>query len=282
MIHASILPAQNGGTTYVPNMKETLRGAAHFGYYTIEPGRIEMAELKERFTPEQMALLEKLNRADLEHLPRMRQLVVPDALDPTTKEDAELDYAPLPREWLSAALAPKAIVVYLPGQVFGGYEYGKLVRWGPISSGSDKMPTPEGFHHLNWKSKGRYSTEDPTWYMKWYFNFQNTEGRALHALELPGYPASHSCIRMLERDAMWLYGWGEQWTLDAMQINVNRPGTPVLLVGQYDFSNYYPWRIPSWLAKRVELPLLPIATPLPIFESLATPAPLLTLSPLTQ
>jgi lipoprotein-anchoring transpeptidase ErfK/SrfK len=246
--------AELGG---VPDLAQTYRVVGNGVNFIIEPGRgepgrVEMEELKKRFTPEQLALLEKLNRADVAHLPRMRQLVVPEnfGLD-------ELDYSPLPREWASAAEMPKAIVVHLPGQVFGGYEYGKLVRWGPISSGSDKMPTPEGFHHLNWKSKGRHSTEDPTWYMKWYFNFQNTEGRALHALEMPGYPASHSCIRMLERDARWLYDWGEEWALDAAKIKVDRAGTPVMLVGQYDFNNYYPWRIPAWLARPVELPLLP-------------------------
>ena len=182
----------------------------------------------------------------------MRQLVVPERFDKD-----ELDYAPLPREWPGAAQSPKAIVVHLPGQVFGAYEYGRLVRWGPVSSGSDKSPTPEGFHHLNWKSRGRHSTEDPTWYMKWYFNFQSAEGRALHALEMPGYPASHSCIRMLERDAMWLYGWGEEWTLDETKTQVAQPGTPVLLTGQYDFKEYYPWRRPEWLARPVDLPPLP-------------------------
>ena len=232
------LLAQNGGVPYQPNMKETVRVTGHAVNYTIEPGRIEPGrvgegELKKRFTPEQMALLEKLNRADVAHLPRMRQLVIPERLDLD-----ELEYSPLPRLYPSAAQTPKAIVVHLPGQVFGAYEYGKLVRWGPISSGSDKMPTPEGFHHLNWKSKGRTSTEDPTWYMKWYFNFQNTEGRALHALEMPGYPASHSCIRMLERDAMWLYGWGEPWKLDPTGVTVVEYGTPVFLVGQYDFNSY--------------------------------------------
>ena len=79
--------------------------------------------------------------------------------------------------------------------------------------------------------------------MKWYFNFQNSEGRALHALDMPGYPASHSCIRMLERDARWLYGWGEGWTLDESGVKVVQPGTPVLLTGQYDFKAYYPWQI---------------------------------------
>ena len=211
-----------------------------------------MAVLRKRFTPEQMAVLEKLNRADTKHLPRMRQLVIPDRFDLD-----ELKYSPLPQEYPSAKDRPKAIVVYLPGQVMGAYENGKLVRWAPISSGSDVVPTPEGFYHLNWRSKGRTSTEDKSWYMNWYFNFQNAEGRAFHELEMPGYPASHSCIRMLKRDAMWLYEWGEQWKLDPERKAVLEPGTPVFMVGQYDFKSYYPWRIPEWLAAPVTLPPLP-------------------------
>jgi hypothetical protein len=222
--------------------------------YRIEQGRIEMDVLRKRFTPEQMALLEKLNRADIKHLPRMRQLVIPDRLDLD-----ELAYSPLPLEYPSAKDRPKALIVHLPGQALGAYEYGQLVRWAPVSSGSDVMPTPEGFYHLNWKSKGRASTEDPSWYMNWYFNFQNTEGRALHQLEMPGYPASHSCIRMLERDAMWIFNWGEQWKLDPTGRTVLDYGTPLLMVGQYDFKSYYPWRVPEWLATPVALPPFPQA-----------------------
>jgi hypothetical protein len=220
--------------------------------YRIEPGRVEMAVLRKRFTPEQMALLEKLNRADLAHLPRMRELVIPDRF-----ELEEVAYSPLPQEYPSAKDTAKALVVHLPGQVLGAYEFGKLVRWAPISSGSEVLPTPEGLYHLNWKSKGRASTDDPTWYMKWYFNFQNTEGRALHELEMPGYPASHSCIRMLERDAMWLYEWGEQWKLDSTGKSVVEQGTPIFLVGQYDFKSYYPWRSIEWLSAPLALPPLP-------------------------
>jgi lipoprotein-anchoring transpeptidase ErfK/SrfK len=241
--------AQTGNIAMTPHGATASAGPIT---YRIETGRVEMAILTKRFTPEQMALLEKLNRADVAHLPRMRQLVIPDRFDLD-----ELAYSPLPQEYPSAKDTFKAIVVHLPGQVMGAYEYGKLVRWAPISSGSDVLPTPEGFHHLNWKSKGRASTENSKWYMNWYFNFQNTEGRAFHELEMPGYPASHSCIRMLKRDAMWLYEWGVQWKLDPTGTTVAEPGTPVFLVGQYDFESYYPWRVPEWLSAPVTLPPLP-------------------------
>jgi hypothetical protein len=90
--------------------------------------------------------------------------------------------------------------------------------------------------------------------MPWYFNIDNVAGRALHQYALPGRPASHGCVRLLERDAQWLYGWGDGWTLDRTGTRVVRPGTPVFIVGGYQFDAPPPWRSPEWLAGPVELP----------------------------
>lgn len=40
-----------------------------------------LTELRQRFTPEQLVLLEKLNRADLRHLARFKRIIVPDRWD---------------------------------------------------------------------------------------------------------------------------------------------------------------------------------------------------------
>jgi hypothetical protein len=90
--------------------------------------------------------------------------------------------------------------------------------------------------------------------MRWYFNFGNRDGLALHAYALPGAPASHGCIRLLERDAQWLYEWGEPWTLDSTGTRVLRAGTPVFVIGRYDFDAAPPWRSLFWLSRAVELP----------------------------
>jgi len=37
----------------------------------------------------------------------------------------------------------------------------------------------------------------------------NKRGHSFHQYELPGHPASHGCIRLLERDATWIYDWGK-------------------------------------------------------------------------
>jgi L,D-transpeptidase catalytic domain len=221
--------------------------------YRIEPGSNPAGRVQARFSGPQLALLEKLNRADVRHLDRLPLLVVPVAWD----ED-ELTHSPLPLRYGPGAASPKLVVAYLPGQVFGAYELGVLVQWGPISSGRRTHRTRPGRFALNWRSAGRASTVDPEWFMRWYFNFDNTEGLAFHAYALPGYPASHGCIRLLERDARWLFDWGQGWTVDDSGIAVVEAGTPVLIVGEYHFDALPPWRSLSWLAHPVPLPTPPV------------------------
>ena len=216
--------------------------------YRIEIGSGRAASLKERFDDDQVALLEKLNRADVDHLGQLPQLVVPNAWSD------ELAFSMLPLRYPTSDAWPTFLVVHLPGQLFGAYEFGRLVRWGPVSSGSRSNPTASGTFALNWRSTGRSSTVDPDWFMPWYFNFLNREGLAFHAYSLPGSPASHGCIRLLERDAQWLFGWGQTWRLDPSGTRVLSAGTPVSIVGRYDFDAAPPWRSLEWLSTTIELP----------------------------
>jgi hypothetical protein len=211
-------------------------------------------ELAARFSAAEIDLLEKLNPADRDHLARLRTLVVPEQwlVD-------ELAYSVMPQDYPSSASLPKLLVLHLPGQMFGAYEFGVLVRWGPVSSGRRGRPTPAGLFSLNWRSPGHTSTIDPDWFMRWYFNFENLQGLSFHEYVLPGYPASHGCVRLLERDARWLFDWGTEWVLDASGTRVLTPGTPVFITGRYDFSASPPWRSQEWLARPVELPPLAAA-----------------------
>jgi hypothetical protein len=221
--------------------------------YRVELKSSRSASLRDRFNERQLALLEKLNRADLDHLEQLEEVVVPNSWS----ED-EPTYSPMPEQYAPAAGSPKFLVVYLPGQLFGAYEYGKLVRWGPVSSGGRSGPTVSGTFALNWRSAARRSTVDPDWFMRWYFNFGNREGLALHAYALPGHPASHGCIRLLERDAQWLFEWGDTWVLDPTETRVLKPGTPIVIFGAYDFDAPPPWRSLHWLSQPVQLPLAPL------------------------
>jgi L,D-transpeptidase catalytic domain len=221
--------------------------------YRLRPTPQSLGELRSMFTPQQLTILEKLNRRDARHLVQLERMVAPSVwtADP-------LDYAPLPETYARVMDYPKALVVYKPTQSLGAYEYGHLVRWGPVSTGREQDRTPSGLFHLTWRSPGRHSSVDPDWYMPWYFNFDNDLGLAFHAYTLPGYPASHGCIRLLQADAKWLYGWGEEWKLDETGQAVLEPGTPVFVIGAYDFAAAPPWRSTQALAKAATLPEHPL------------------------
>lgn len=214
------------------------------------PGDIE--QLRCAYSDGQLALLEKLNRCDWRKLAGMKEMVVPEHWDYD-----ESVYSPLSEAPAWARELDKLLVVHQPSQAFAAYENGCLVRWGPVSTGAKRSPTPEGFFNLNWKSRERRSTVNRDWLLRWYYNFQNRSGRSFHEYELPGQPASHGCVRMLGRDAQWLYEWGENWRLDERGWNVEDPGTPVLILGQYNYGGPAPWRSEEFVAARSRLELSP-------------------------
>jgi lipoprotein-anchoring transpeptidase ErfK/SrfK len=244
----AVAPAPAPAVTPPPAVRPPAAARA----YRLEGPPGSLRDLRQRFSPEALGLLEKLNRADRAHLARLKTLVVP--VEPLADE---LQYSPLPLTWSWAAPHGTALVVDQPSQTFGAYENGVLVRWGPVSSGRRRAPTPAGLFHLTWRSPGRASTEDPGWYMKWYFNFSNARGLAFHQLELPGYPASHACVRLLERDARWLFDWGDEWEPDDDGAGVLQEGTPVVILGAYAFGQPPPWQQLPWLAHGVDLPAIP-------------------------
>jgi len=219
--------------------------------YTVVPLPKDPAELRTAYTRDQLALLEKLNRRDLQHLGRLDP-PVPGLVVPAAWDADELGYSPMPESYAWAAPYAKALVVHQPAQVFGAYENGRLVRWGPISSGRRETPTPPGSYNLTWRSKGRHSTDNAAWFLPWYFNFINERGVSFHQFDLPGYPASHACVRLLERDAIWVYEWGEQWVLEPDRKKVATLGTPVLVIGVPNYKGP-----PSWVdLKTLGIPLV--------------------------
>jgi len=211
------------------------------------------AELAARFGPAQIEVLEKLNRRDREHLLRTDP-PVPGLIVPSAWDESPLAFSPFPADWPAVVDYPKAIVVDQPTQAFGAYENGKLVRWGPVSTGRRETPTPSGLFYLTWRSRSRRSTDNAAWLLEWYFNFVNERGVSFHKFDLPGYPGSHACVRLLERDAQWLYDWGEQWTLDSSRRLVVTPGTPVLILGAYNYKAPPPWIDIAAPSQGVQLP----------------------------
>jgi len=221
--------------------------------YRFEPLPKTPAELAKRFTPAQIDILEMINRRDREHLVRVDP-PTPGLLVPFTWSDDPLTYSPFPRTWPGTEDTPKAIVVHQAMQAFAAYEKGQLVRWGPVSTGRKETPTPDGAFNLTWRARSRRSTDNEDWLLEWYFNFVNARGVSFHLFDLPGYPASHACVRLLLRDAQWLYGWGEQWNLDDSRRVVTKPGTPLVILGAYPFGAPPAWLSLDALSAPVTLP----------------------------
>jgi L,D-transpeptidase catalytic domain len=217
-------------------------------YHVEVPGTGGQA-MRDRFTASQLVLLQKLNRADLDHLHRLAVLVVPDVW----VEDERM-YSPMPHRYPPGAAYRRLVLVYQPAQVFGAYEYGALVRWGPVSTGRRTEPTPSGLFHLNWRKRSHISTIDPEWIMDWAFNFENRVGLAFHEQALPGTPSSHGCVRLLGDDARWIFEWGDPWTVNESATRVLKLGTPVLIIGDYDFDAAPPWQSAEWLTRGARLP----------------------------
>ncbi|GEM_PF-740228 len=199
-------------------------------------GLESLAELQSRLKPEALSLVLKLNRLDDRHIRRGSTLIIPDPIPDW------MDLSPFPHRVEALRSIAKIILVSRRVQAFGAYEFGHLVRWGPTSTGKKSTPTPAGLYHTNWKARRRRSTVNPAWLLRWYVNLENREGISFHQYSLPGYPASHACIRLFEDDARWIYHWLDQWILAEDGRTILAQGTPVIVFGRYSYGEEPPWK----------------------------------------
>lgn len=180
-------------------------------------------------------ILKALNRVDLTHLKRLDSIIIPNDYSRPL-----VDYMPFPDHLDVIKDVKKIILFSYPTQTFAAYENGKLVRTGPTNMGKKATPTPRGLFFTNWKAKKTVSTVDDEWILKWNFNVSNKGGVGFHEYALPGYPASHSCMRLLSEDAQFLYSWADQWILKNDR-ELAASGTPVIVFGNYPFGEPRPW-----------------------------------------
>ena len=139
-------------------------------------------------------------------------IAVPNNIRP---DETIMDFTPFPKQ-----ISPPGgkLLIFDPRlHAFGAYDSsGTLVRWGPASGGSDwcsdldePCHTAKGvFHIYSWGDEDCKSRKFPLprggapmpYCM--YFN----EGQAFHGEPngLPGYNASHGCVRLYVSDAEWL------------------------------------------------------------------------------
>ncbi|MFZ1451498.1 MAG: L,D-transpeptidase, partial [Ferruginibacter sp.] len=171
-----------------------------------------------------------VNRADKAAFAKMDTVIIP-----TDMTGDIAYYLPFPLNVSYLADINKIIFFSYPTQTFGTYEKGILMHTGPTNMGRKKDPTPTGLFYANWKAEETISTFNDEWELKWNFNIENKLGVGWHQYSLPGYPASHSCLRLQEKDARYLYEWADQWILDGKEI-VLANGTPVIVFGSYNFD----------------------------------------------
>lgn len=237
IIALTVLSCKNGNETNTEKTekivkKAPVRKAPKTVTYTLENTKEWLKTNKDSVNLE---IAIAVNRTDKAFFTKMDSVLIP-----TDMSGDIAFYLPFPVEVPYLADVDKILFFSYPTQTFAAYENGILTYTGPTNMGRKKDPTPTGLFFTNWKAEETISTFDDEWKLLWNFNIENKKGVGFHQYELPGYPASHSCLRLQEKDAKYLYEWADQWVL-ADEENVKFKGTPVIVFGNYPFGTPKPW-----------------------------------------
>ena len=131
-------------------------------------------------------------------------LAAPPALAQGAKTSAELEFAKQaeklkPGQWVwapeIAPTGPVLVYVDLGRQLATVYRNGVRIAVSTISSGKEGHDTPTGVFTILEKNKVHFSSTYDNAPMP-YQQRLTWKGVAMHAGNLPGYPASHGCIRL--------------------------------------------------------------------------------------
>ena len=234
IISLILLSCINNNKEKVEIKKEPTRKHPKTISFHMENGKKWLAE--NRIDSAKIRIALAVNRTDKTKFAQMESVVIPGDLSGDI-----VFYLPFPLKVNYLKDVNKIIYFSYPAQIFATYEKGNLVYTGPTNMGRKKDPTPTGLFYTNWKAEQTTSTFNDEWDLKWNFNIENKLGVGWHQYTLPGYPASHSCLRLQEKDARYLYEWADQWELAAKD-SVKVKGTPVIVFGSYDFDVPKPWK----------------------------------------
>ncbi|GGG56973.1 L,D-transpeptidase [Epilithonimonas arachidiradicis] len=222
-----------------PKVPDVVIPRKDFGFYPWVYKNTDSVSLqnKKEFTGKKLYTILALNRLDRANIGAADTLVVPAKI-----EDNFLIYSPFPGHVTSLENVKKFVFFSYPIQAFGVYEYGNLVKWGPTSMGKKATQTKRGLMFANWKKEVAISTVSDEWKLRWNVNVANFDGIGWHQYAMPGYPASHSCLRMLEEDAQWMYKWVDIWVLNKGGATTRAKGTPLIVYGDYPWGKRRPWK----------------------------------------
>jgi hypothetical protein len=118
---------------------------------------------------------------------------------------------------------PLAIIVSVPDQRVHVYRNGVRIAVSTCSTGAPGHSTPTGVFTILQKDKNHHSRTYDNAPMP-NMNRLTWSGIALHAGKLPGYPASHGCIRLPLEFSARLFG-------------ITQIGTPVIIAGGHNDPN---------------------------------------------
>ncbi len=192
--------------------------------------KIESGQSWENLFPNEVQrdIVQRINR-NYNSLWSGRVIAVPRNLENKTL----LDFSPFPLQ-----INPdgeKQVIVDQDKLAFAAYDInGRLLIWGPVSSGRDKCSDSNNscrtmtgiFHFFSKENEKCRSNVFPIGKggAKMPYCMYFHKGFALHGSDdIPGYRASHGCIRMFTRDALWL---NHEFVMTAKQ-NENFLGTKV-------------------------------------------------------
>ena len=149
--------------------------------------------------------MQRLNRS-YNALGPGKTIVVPEHLATTTLRDI----SPFPIHIQS--IGEKQIIIDQDKLAWVAYDPdGYLIKWGPISSGRDKCidsanscRTITGIFRV-FSKENQYCRSNTFKGARMPYCIYFHKGYALHgANDVPGYRASHGCVRMFTEDALWL------------------------------------------------------------------------------
>ncbi|OWK73786.1 hypothetical protein CBW16_09870 [Flavobacteriaceae bacterium JJC] len=196
-----------------------------------------MKAFNQAYSADERYVILALNRLDSKNKWRADTLAVPDKIDKTL-----MSYSPFPANVEMLKDVKKMVFFSYPIQAYSLYENGKLIKWGPTSMGKKTAQTKRGLMFANWKKELAISTVDSEWKLPYNVNVHNTLGIGWHQYDLPGFPASHSCLRLLMDDAKYLYNWVDIWILNKNGATLKANGTPVIVFGDYKWGGKKPWK----------------------------------------
>lgn len=196
-----------------------------------------MSQFLEQYSENEQYAILALNRLDQKNRWRADTLVIPNKIDSTL-----MSYSPFPKNLVVLKNVKKFVLFSYPIQAYAVYSEGNLQKWGPTSMGKKSSQTLRGLHFSNWKKEIATSTIDSNWKLPYNFNIENKEGIGWHQYDLPGFPASHACLRLLLDDAKWLYNYADQWILNKGGATIRAKGTPVIVFGDFDWDGRKPWK----------------------------------------